>query len=70
MNGVPHLTDEERAFLHKWRWRVGLCYSAILLALLLWAAVTPDPRAGARSAGSAEQNFSSTSISYDHPQAP
>jgi hypothetical protein len=48
MNGKLYLTEEDRAVVQKWGWRVAIFYSAIVvLALVLGAVTTPKQRTAA-----------------------
>jgi hypothetical protein len=59
MNCRPLLSAKDEAFIQKWRWRLAICYSAILLSIVLGIVVRPD--------SSAEQGFSAAAIGTDHP---
>jgi hypothetical protein len=59
MNCRPLLSAKDEAFIQKWRWRLAICYSAILLSIVLGIVVRPH--------SSAEQGFSAAAIGTDHP---
>jgi hypothetical protein len=39
MNCRPLLNAKDEAFIQKWRWRLAICYSAILLSVVLGAVI-------------------------------
>jgi hypothetical protein len=58
MNCRPLLSTKDAAFVEKWRWRLAICYSAILLSIVLGIVVRSD---------AAKQGFSAAAIGTDHP---